>query len=589
MAGEGRVTLELLAKNATTREFAAIERDVAHLEGTAATATESFTELARRIETPPSTGGLLERIQDDLNTATADFKAGIASAEDYEVALAQARKEAVALRRQTGTLTGQELKHFTEILDQTAVKQQVATRSSRGLTTALVSLAAQATGASGALGGVARVALLMGTGGVVAGAIAAGVAGATALYNLWTREARENKKAQEELFAAIEEGARAIIPEEVRREQQRQALVRVGNELTQRRTELEARLQAVRQGGAPTLDTEIALESKLEELHQREIDLLVKRAQLRRIAADESTKAFERQRDELALEHQLLGKSEEAQFRLRLETQKLTEAQVDELVALRAKNDERAREIQLADMAATRASTTAIGEARGRARGLAPLQLRGARPEDAATAPPAPVPEGPARGFFEAFSAETFEGISQANDELEHFGETVGSVIAQGLDLQDAFLAAFLAVEEGSASVGKAFGEAIQRGVAQAAAAKGAFFLNEAIAALGTGLLGNPAGFAAAAKYTAAAAGMFVLAKVAAGGVSIGGSAGSASGGAVGRDARSAERERGETRIVLKGSARVLARDPEFVASVAEAFRDALGTRQIIIDTDDIN
>jgi hypothetical protein len=561
--GLTRTEVEILlnAKNMASRELEGVTADLQRLGAAGRETSEVF----------------LTRVQEDVKTATADFKAGIISVDDYRVAMQHARTEALKFR--TGTqLTGKDLATFSTIMDQTATHAAKGGKNTRSLVSGMVSLGAAASGARGPLGEVARLALLMGTGGLVAASLAAGLAGATALYNAWTREARETKKAHEELYATIEEGARAIIPEAIRREQQRQELDRIGAALSEKRVKIEREIADLRAGGAGQASIEEA-EERLNALQQDGIDLAIKRNQLRRIAADEQRQDFETRRDALLLEIDLVGKTEDAQRRIRLEHEKFSPLQIAEL--------ERLRQMRIE---AERISRIPVGFTPGVVNTLpsvtpAELRLRGINPGEIKPERAASLPDGlefSPQSFGEAFGNDVFEGIRAANNELDSFGATLGGVIAQGFQLQDAFLDAFVAVREGSKSVGKAFGEAIQQGVAQAAAAKGAFYLQESIAAFATGLLGDPKGFLASAKFAAAAAGMFALASLSAGGTHLGGG-GRSGGGGGGGDARATEaaRERQPLTLVFKGDIPALA--PDFVDKIAAAFGEATSRNVIVI------
>jgi hypothetical protein len=596
VGSNANVTLQILAANAADREIAHVEqqlRDVVQLGDESAASATAFVEALERGQ---GTEQFLERVQDDVRTATADFKAGIISVEDYETALQTARKEAIDQRKGV-QLGGKELALFSGIMDDTATRTQTATKSSRSLTSGLISLASQATGASGALGGVARVAMLMGTGGLVAGAVAAGVAAVTALYEHWAAAAKEVKKAHDDLFAAIEEAAQSIIPAEVKREQQRQALLRESTELTTRRLAVETALRFEREKMIPSHTTIISLEAEEERLQQAQVDLLVKGAQLRRVGGNESTRAFEKHRDELQLEHDLLGKSEAQQFRLRLAAEKLTAAQIDALVAQRNLNDETARAIQLAEMAELRIEGAAIAGARGRARAITPPQLRGARPEGAVAAAPATVPSdtGPLTKAEELAKRMT-ESFGLSIDMVEELGRSLDDLATGSLAaLGDGFEAVFQAiVEGGKVSAGALLG-GLLGAISKAAIHEAAYYTARGFAALAASWFPfpDPKNAVSAAQYFKAAALMGVVglgAGAAAGAVGGGpGSAGGASREGATRNARNAQQERGELRVVLKGSAAVLARDPEFVQSVADAFREADRSLRIVVEASSIN
>ena len=114
--------------------------------------------------------------------------------------------------------------------------------------------------------------------------------------------------------------------------------------------------------------------------------------------------------------------------------------------------------------------------------------------------------------------------------------------------------------------------------VAAVARAQGQLFLGEALAALGRGLLGNPAAFAAAAKFTAAAAVMFAIAG-AVGQAASGGGGGGAGGG--GEQADRLEGTRGEAEIVIRGGLLDMS-DPRQADALAAAVNDLDGRRVVI-------
>jgi hypothetical protein len=78
------------------------------------------------------------------------------------------------------------------------------TKATRLLQQGLVGVALQATATSGPVGRLAQSALLFGAGTTAIIAVAAAVGLAAAAYRLWTRDARENKKAQDDLRASLD-------------------------------------------------------------------------------------------------------------------------------------------------------------------------------------------------------------------------------------------------------------------------------------------------------------------------------------------------------------------------------------------------
>jgi hypothetical protein len=574
------------------RETQAVAADLGHVVAAGGDAEAALAAFTAQLAQPQSTEGFLQRVQDDVRTATADFKAGIISVEDYQVALSTARQQAIDQRKGV-QLGGKELSLFSGIMDDTATRTQGATRSSRTLTTGLVSLAAQATGASGALGGVARVALLMGTGGLVAGALAAGVAAATALYEHWTAAAKEVKKAHDDLYASIEEAARGIIPKEIVLAQQRQQLEREGAELTRRRLSVETALNFERQKTISSHSTIVSLEAELERLQQAEVDRLVKLAQLRRISADESTKVFEKHRDELLLEAVLVGQDADMQFQLRLEAEHMTATRIAALVAIR---QETLAHLDL--VAAQRAELDFALQRRNILAAATPREptIRGGR----APAGRPPAPAGPDTVGTEPLSAaedlahRMTDSFGLSIDMVEELGRSIDDLANGALvGLGDGFEAVFNAIVEG----GKVSAEALLGGllgaISKAAIHEAAYYTARGFAALAASWFPfpDPKNTVSAAQYFKAAALMGAVgvgAGVAAGAVGGGpGSAGGASREGATRNARNAQQEQGELRVVLKGSARVLARDPDFVQSVADSFATATGLKTIVLDTED--
>lgn len=140
-------------------------------------------------------------------------------------------------------------------------------------------------------------------------------------------------------------------------------------------------------------------------------------------------------------------------------------------------------------------------------------------------------------GVSEATRVARGESITFGS-ELQSLG---GGAIAS---FQDASLAAFQQIGNGSKAMGRAFAHSIRAGIADAAKAKGQYYFTLGTAAVGEGLMGNAAAFGAAAKFFLAAAGFFALGNIAGGGAGgSGGSAGSQSsrggiGGELGGDGR---------------------------------------------------
>lgn len=166
-----------------------------------------------------------DRIARDATQATADYRAGIITLEDYQVALRVAREEATALRQASANLSTQQLASFNRVLAQTAEGAGSARREARGfatqwsnvgqvlsassttargginrVTSAAAQLAVQALGTRSAVGSLVTGGLI--SLGASAGVTLAVVAGAAAIGYAWdrvTKSARETREAMEKL------------------------------------------------------------------------------------------------------------------------------------------------------------------------------------------------------------------------------------------------------------------------------------------------------------------------------------------------------------------------------------------------------
>lgn len=126
----------------------------------------------------------------DVEQATADFKAGVISVEDYKTALDQARSSAIALR-QGGGLNPSEMSALNAVLVKTADSAGGSTRGLMGMQFALGSLAAESLGARNAVGRLAAGALFFSGGSLAALGILGGVAAIAFGYEALTKTARE--------------------------------------------------------------------------------------------------------------------------------------------------------------------------------------------------------------------------------------------------------------------------------------------------------------------------------------------------------------------------------------------------------------
>lgn len=188
-----------------------------------------------------------------------------------------------------------------------------------------------------------------------------------------------------------------------------------------------------------------------------------------------------------------------------------------------------------------------------------------------------------AMGFAETF-ARSARAAEKAAGSLNQV--LADQLMATFLALGQAISEAFTAMVDGSQSAGQAFATAMLGALSQVAAGFGQFFLAKAAGALGEGLLGNPAAFAAAAKYTAAAVAMFALAGALQGFANRNAGGGGGGGGAAGAaDATDAvTRQEPPLELTVIGDVNHLA--PDFVDKMAETLMEATGRNVILTKID---
>jgi hypothetical protein len=589
-APNANVTIQFLAKNAAEAGVAAVEQDLAGVTAAASEADAALAAFTEQLAQPTTTEGFLQRVQDDVRTATADFKAGIISVEDYQVALQTARTEAIAQRKGV-QLGGKELSLFSGIMDQTAQHTQSAFKGTRTLTNAIVSLAAGATGASGSLGSVARVALLMGSGGLIAGAITAGVAGVTALYNHWAAAAQATKKAHDELFASIAQAAAGVIPESAKREQQRLELERQATVLHDKQTKALIRLAQAREvAGVSAAHQELAENAALEVEKNVEEQNRIQHAlnQLLLVDSDEKTKAFTKHRDELLLEAALVGQDADMQFRLRLEAEKMSPVRIAALVAIRQET------LAHLDLVAAQQAELQFAQQRRRFLAAATMQeptLRG-RGRAPIGRPPAPagrdIVDTEALTAAEDLAHRLTDTFGLSIDMVEELGRSLDDLATGSLAaLGDGFEAVFNAIiEGGKVSAGALLG-GLLGAISKAAIHEAAYYTARGFAALAASWFPfpDPKNAVSAAQYFKAAALMGAVglgAGIAAGAVGGGpGSAGGASEEGATRNAGAAQREQVPLTVVIRGPINAVA--PEFVDLIAQAFGEATNRNIILI------
>lgn len=183
------------------------------------------------------------------------------------------------------------------------------------------------------------------------------------------------------------------------------------------------------------------------------------------------------------------------------------------------------------------------------------------------------------------------ESIGQALSDAVGQGQTLNQVIADMTTntfqaFGSAVTDAFAAMVEGSQSAGAAFAGAMLGALGAVASGFGQFFMAKATASLASafGPVPNPGGFAAAAKYTAAAVAMFALAGVL-GGMGSKVSGGGGSRGGASRDTNTlADAKKGEAEIIIEGGLLDM-NDPRTEASFARAIESLTGRRVTVRKT----
>lgn len=152
----------------------------------------------------------MQELSEEIRTVTADWKAGIITAEEYEEHLRSIRQEAINLREKSagpegarGTMTPKDLSAFNVILGATETKASRLPRGLRTVASSIASLGVQSLGTTGRLGTLATTlgffafphsTVLLG--------ILAGLGALAGGYALLTKEARAAAKALEDLITA---------------------------------------------------------------------------------------------------------------------------------------------------------------------------------------------------------------------------------------------------------------------------------------------------------------------------------------------------------------------------------------------------
>jgi hypothetical protein len=193
----------------------------------------------------------LTQLDQDIKLATAHFRSGRITAEDFATALQHARQSALSLSG-TNTLTGRSLNQFNSILKQTAgvadgaasatirtgTASAGASRHIGTLRSAFVQLGAGLAGVRGGVGALANALLAFGVGGAISAAVAAGIAAIAFAYDKITESARKAKEEVEKLQEALSRRSADRTPPIVQAQNDL-------NKLLRRREQVQAQIDAL--------------------------------------------------------------------------------------------------------------------------------------------------------------------------------------------------------------------------------------------------------------------------------------------------------------------------------------------------------
>jgi hypothetical protein len=146
--------------------------------------------------------GRFQQIQTDINEASAAFKAGTISAEDYATALKFARTEAQNLGPAVNQ-AGEGAAVLNQILNQTEAAANTSTRGLQQAGRGIALLAASAVGGNSAVAQLAQGLLVFNVGTGVTAGILAGVAAIAGAYDLLTKAEKATKKAADDAADAL--------------------------------------------------------------------------------------------------------------------------------------------------------------------------------------------------------------------------------------------------------------------------------------------------------------------------------------------------------------------------------------------------
>lgn len=148
----------------------------------------------------------------DVQKATAAYRAGKLPLQEYRIALAAARAEAINLAGSISTLGARETMQFNGILRQTTVTAKGMGQGLGSVRGGMAALAAQALGAQTAVGSMASSLLMFAAGNAIAVGVVAGIAAIALAYRALTSDSRELAEAQDRITAALVKEAEVGLP-----------------------------------------------------------------------------------------------------------------------------------------------------------------------------------------------------------------------------------------------------------------------------------------------------------------------------------------------------------------------------------------
>lgn len=180
--------------------------------------------------------------------------------------------------------------------------------------------------------------------------------------------------------------------------------------------------------------------------------------------------------------------------------------------------------------------------------------------------------------YFDA----VLEGIAQMRYGVANLNADLSDIATAGIGgFASAATDAFMAFATGAHVSAAAFKKAFVGAIADAAKAKGEFYLAEGLGALAAGIMGHPGGGPGAAFYFKAAAAMFAVAGIA-GRIAGGGGSGGGSSNSAADDARNSKLEQEAASITIMGGLLDMS-DPRQSDALAQALEKLSGRRVNIV------